>query len=112
MRYGKTGSFEPRSQHQRGVSTYTIHYSSSRDRDQTSTTVAQVTVCPHYTYPTPKLPTIHDTLLHTPEMQKAAVSGLIEEIVVQPTAALETQYSFRFFLNRIALRGIEPRFDG
>ena len=87
-------------------------YTPGRDRDQTSTTEAQVTVCPHYTYPTPKLPTIYDTLLHTPEVQKAAVSGLIEEIVVQPTAALETQYRFRFFLNRIALRGIEPRFDG
>ena len=36
-------------------------------------------MCPHYTYPTPKLPTIHDTPLHTPEMQKAAVSGLIEK---------------------------------
>jgi hypothetical protein len=87
-------------------------YTPGRDRDQTSTTEAQVTVCPHYTYPTPKLPTIHDTLLHTPEMQKAAVSGLIEEIVVQPTAALEMQCSFQFFLDRISLRGIEPRFDG
>ena len=66
-------------------------------------------MCPHYIYPTPKLPTIHDTLPHTPEMQKAAVSGLIEKIVVQPTAALETQYSFRFFLNRIALRRIDPK---
>ena len=60
--------------------------------------------------PHPETP--HHPLLHTPEMQKAAVSELIEKIVVQPTAALETQYSFRFFLNRIALRGIEPRFDG
>ena len=37
--------------------------------------------------PHPETP--HHPLLHTPEMQKAAVSGLIEEIVVQPTAALE-----------------------
>ena len=89
-----------------------VRYSPGRDRDQTSTIEAQVAICPHYTYPIPKLPTIHDTLLHTPEMQKAAVSGLIEEIVVQPTAAFEVQCSFQFFLDRIALRGIEPRFDG
>ena len=49
---------------------------------------------------TPKLPdgsTFQDTLLHTlntPEMQKAAVSGLIEKIIVHPTAALEVQCSF------------------
>ena len=38
--------------------------------------------------------TPHHPLPHTPEMQKAAVSGLIEEIVVQPTA---DQYSFDSF---------------
>ena len=109
MRYGKTGCFESRSQPQRRH-LRTLY--PGRDPDQTATIEAQVAMCPHYTYPTPKRPTIHDTLLHTPEIQKAAVSGLIEKIVVQPTAALETQCSFRFFLNRIALRGIEPRFDG
>ena len=45
-------------------------------------------------------------------MQKAAIGRLIQEIVVHPTAALEIQRSFRFFLDKIALRGIEPRFDG
>ena len=74
-------------------------YSPGRDRDHP---------------PTPKLydsPTFQDTLCHTladPEMQKAAVGGLIDEIVVQPTAALEILCSFQ----TIALRGIEPRFDG
>ena len=38
---------------------------------------------------------LQDTFLHTlsdPEMQKAAVSGPIQEIVVQPTEALVIQY--------------------
>ena len=52
-----------------------------------------------YARPLPKLPDIatfqHEFLqaLDTPEMQKAAVSGLIQEIVVHPTAALEIQCS-------------------
>ncbi len=71
-----------------------------------------------YAHPIPKLPdipTFQDTLLQSladPEMQKAAVGGLIQEIVVQPTAALEIQCSFQTFFETIALRGIEPRFDG
>ena len=31
-----------------------------------------------------------------PEIQKAAVSGLIQEIIVHPTAALEIQCNFQF----------------
>ena len=71
-----------------------------------------------YAHPIPNLPdipTFQDTLLQSlagPEMQKAAVGGLIQEIVVQPTAALEIQCSFQTFFETIALRGIEPRFDG
>ena len=53
-----------------------------------------------YARPLPKLPDIatfqHELLeaLSSPEMQKAAVSGLIDEIIVHPTAALEIQCSF------------------
>ena len=71
-----------------------------------------------YAHPTPKLPaipTFQETLLQSlddPEMQKAAVGGLIQGIIVQPTAALEIQCSFQTFFQTIALRGIEPRFDG
>ena len=63
-------------------------YSPGRDRD--------------HTHPTPKLPdipTFQATLLPSladPEMQKAAVSGLIDEIIVHPTAALEIQCNFQF----------------
>ena len=61
-------------------------YSPGRDRD--------------HTHPTPKLPdtaTFQAELLEalsSPEMQKAAVSGLIQKIIVHPTAALEVQCSF------------------
>ena len=71
-----------------------------------------------YVSATPKLPdipTFQATLLHaldTPEMQKAAVGGLIRGIVVCPTAALEIECGFQTFFETIALRGIEPRFDG
>ena len=53
-----------------------------------------------HSQPLPKLPdiaTFQAELIHAldaPEMQKAAVSGLIEKIVVHPTAALEIQCSF------------------
>ena len=56
-------------------------YSSGRDRDHT-----------HRTPKLPDIPTFQATLLHTLnplEMQKAAVSGLIDKIIVHPTAALE-----------------------
>ena len=52
-----------------------------------------------YARPLPKLPDIQTfqtellQALDTPEIQKAAVRGLIEEIVVHPTAALEIQCS-------------------
>ena len=58
-------------------------YSPGRDRD--------------HVHPPPKhhdSPTFQATLLHarnTPEMQKAAANGLIDEIVVHPTAALDIQ---------------------
>ena len=45
----------------------------------------------------PYIPTFQATLLYTPntpEIQKAAISGLIDEIIVHPTAALEIQCSF------------------
>lgn len=53
--------------------------------------------CHHHTHRTLKLPDIpifqttalH--VLHIPEMQKAAGGGLINEITVRPTAALEIQ---------------------
>ena len=53
-----------------------------------------------YDQPLPKLPDIETfqaellQALDSPEMQKAAVSGLIDEIIVHPTAALEVQCSF------------------
>ena len=53
-----------------------------------------------YARPLPKLPDIPTfqaeliQALDKPEMQKAAISGLIDEIVVQPTAALEIQCNF------------------
>ncbi len=59
-----------------------------------------------HTQPLPKLSditTFRGELLHaldTPEMQKAAVNGLIEEIIVRPTAALEIQCSFQTFFKR------------
>ena len=48
----------------------------------------------------PKLPDIHTfqtellQALDSPEIQKAVVRGLIDEIIVQPTTALEIQCSF------------------
>ena len=33
-------------------------------------------------------------MLDDPEIQKTAISGLIDEIIVHPTAALEVQCSF------------------
>ena len=53
-----------------------------------------------YAQAPPKLPDIHTfqtELLHaldSPEIQKAAVSGLIDEIIVHPTAALEVKSGF------------------
>ena len=53
-----------------------------------------------YAQPLPKLPDIPTfqaeliQALDKPEMQKAAVSGLIQGIIVQPTAALEIQCNF------------------
>ena len=53
-----------------------------------------------HSQPLPQLPDIRTfqaeliQALDKPEMQKAAVSGLIQEIVVQPTAALEIQCNF------------------
>ena len=53
-----------------------------------------------YAQPLPKLPDIKTfqaellEALNAPEMQKAAVSGLIEKIIVHPTAALEIHCSF------------------
>ena len=68
----------------------------------------------------PKLPDIHTfqtellQALNSPEIQKAVVRGLIDEIIVHPTAALEVQGSFsNWFSNNsaIVLRRIEPRFE-
>ena len=76
-------------------------YSPSTDRD--------------HAHPKTPFPTFQATPLHTltiPEMQKAAVGGLIQEIIVHPTAALEIQCSFQTCFQTIALRGIEPRSDG
>ena len=71
-----------------------------------------------HSQPVPKLPditTFRDELIQAlddPEIQKTAISGLIDEIVVHPTAALDIQCSFKTCFQTIALRGIEPRFDG
>ena len=60
----------------------------------------------------PDIPTSQATLLHplnTPEMQKAAVSGLVDEIIVHPTAALEIQCSFsNLFSNHSATGNRTP----
>ena len=71
-----------------------------------------------HSQPLPKLPditTFRDELIQAlddPEIQKTAISGLIDEIIVQPTAALDIQCSFKSRFQTIALRGIEPRSDG
>ena len=71
-----------------------------------------------YSQPLPKLPDITTfreeliQVLDDPEIQKTAISGLIDEIIVHPTAALDIQCSFKTCFQTIALRGIEPRFDG
>ena len=64
-----------------------------------------------YARPLPKLPDIatfqHELLqaLDTPEMQKAAISGLIQGIVVHPTAALEIQCSFSNWVSDYSATG-------
>ena len=82
-------------------------YSPGRDRDQTSTIEVQVAICREKLgrrspnpLPTPKFPTINTfrdwpiKVLDTPEIQKAVVRGLIEEIVIHPTAALDIRCNF------------------
>ena len=69
-----------------------------------------------YARPLPKLPdiaTFQTELLHAldaPEMQKAAVSGLIEKIVVHPTAALDIHCSFQTCFPVDSPVRTEPRF--
>ena len=81
-------------------------YSPGRDRGQTSTIEAQVAMYREKAgsripnQPFPKLPDINTfrdesiEALDSPEIQKTAISGLIDEIIVHPTAALEIQCSF------------------
>ena len=65
-----------------------------------------------HSQPLPKLPditTFRDEpiqALDDPEIQKTAISGLIDEIIVHPTAALDIQYSFKACFQTIALRRI------
>ena len=63
-------------------------YSPGRGRDHT-----------HSTLTLPDIPIFQATPIHalnTPEIQKATVSGLIQEIIVHPTAALEIQNRLQF----------------
>ena len=61
-------------------------YSPGRDRDHASATRNSIIFSPSKPHPF--------YAVNTPEMQKAAIGGLIDEIVVHPTAALEIQCSF------------------
>ena len=63
----------------------------------------------------PPLDTFREELsqaLEDPETKKAALDGLIRKITVHPDATLEVEYAIKLASHEIALRGIEPRFDG
>ena len=50
--------------------------------------------------------------LDDPETKKAALRGLVKQIIVHPDAALRIECSIQTCFHEVALRGIEPRFDG